>query len=95
MDATTIAREERERAAIGAMLAGIFVDTNAGEPVVAAVARPSWLRTEVDAIAARFGLSTDGALERTNDVAYEASDGLFATGDDPIEDAAALKGLAE
>jgi uncharacterized tellurite resistance protein B-like protein len=48
-------------------------------------ARPSWSRQEVEALAAEHGLMVDGALESINEAAFEACDGPFSEGEDPIE----------
>jgi hypothetical protein len=47
--------------------------------------RPSWRRSELDDIAAEFGLLPDGALEIVNEAAFEAVGEPVCEGTDPIE----------
>jgi TerB N-terminal domain/TerB-C domain/Tellurite resistance protein TerB len=47
--------------------------------------QPSWRRSEVDSIAAEFGLMPDGALEIVNEAAFEAAGEPACEGSDPVE----------
>ncbi|XXT86036.1 TerB N-terminal domain-containing protein [Sorangium sp. So ce764] len=56
--------------------------------------RAEWTRAEVEALAAGFGLLTDGALEVVNDAAFEVCGSAVWSGDDLIEvDADVMKEL--
>lgn len=72
-------------------------DPGGGEPVIegldrahsalllALAERDSWTRAEVEALAARFDLLPDGAMDRINEAALERCDEPVLEGDDPIE----------
>jgi uncharacterized tellurite resistance protein B-like protein len=47
--------------------------------------RSQWPRAEVEAIAERYGLLPDGALETINEAVFEAVGEALVDGDDPIE----------
>jgi uncharacterized tellurite resistance protein B-like protein len=47
--------------------------------------QPSWRRSEVESIAAGFGLMPDGALEIVNEAAFEAAGEPACEGTDPVE----------
>jgi hypothetical protein len=47
--------------------------------------QPSWRRSEVDSIAAEFGLMPGGALEIVNEAAFEAAGEPACEGSDPVE----------
>lgn len=49
------------------------------------LARPSWQRSELEALAQTAGLMPDGALERLNEACFDAYDMPFTEGDDPID----------
>ena len=49
------------------------------------LAKASWTRAELLALASPLNLMLDGALERINDAAFDAHDIPFTEGEDPVE----------
>ncbi|QCE32780.1 hypothetical protein FAI41_03820 [Acetobacteraceae bacterium] len=61
------------------------LDTAHRKMAQALIAKTEWDRTEIEALAEKFDLMAEGALEVINDAAFDLYDAPFIEGEDPFE----------
>jgi hypothetical protein len=92
-----IQRRQDESQAVSAMLADIFVETDAPSSIqlgldeahstllMTLAKQTHWHREDLETVAAELNLMLDGALENINEIAFEQCDQALIEGEEPLE----------